>query len=635
METREVVERYDQHANSQDRASRLELFDADVVFEDQMVGRVVIDGDQARVFANISTVTAAGAGIEVRSANDFRVTDGKITYFANVHDTAPFPMRVWKLKQIDAACDRFEAAWRSGEQPDLGAFLASIPEPARARLFSELLPLDLEFRHKRGEQPDAAEYRDRFPEHLTAIEAVFGFDETPATACQRGRGDRTLSVSHVTEIDRERTRDELFPALRAALGAAGYEILGELGQGGMGIVYLARRLMLNRLCAVKMIRGGAEAGPQALHRFFTEAEAVARLRHPNIVQLYHIGRASGLPFVELEYLAGGSLDRTMDGTPWAAAKAAGLVEVLSRAIAEAHRRGIIHRDLKPANILLDPDGRPKVADFGLAKILDSDDGLTATQAVLGSPRYMAPEQAEGQTHLIGPWTDVYALGAILYELLTGRPPFEAATALETLALVKETDPVPLSRFQLGLPRDLETICLTCLEKNPAERYATAEALADDLSRYLSHEPIRARPASAWERARKWARRRPTLAVSLALNAAAILFLLGGALYFGARLRAAVQKAQEAERMATASSREARERRDLALKALDRLVSDVPEELGETPATRPLRRSLLETAIPVLDAIARDTEASAPDLRLSVAHQKPTRREGLTSESGKN
>jgi hypothetical protein len=479
------------------------------------------------------------------------------------------PLR--NLKQIDAACDRFEAAWRSGERPDLGAFLAAIPEPARARLFSELLPLDLESRHQRGERPDAADYRARFPEYLAAIEAVFGFDETRATTGPRSGGKRTLSASLVTAIDQARTRVGLHPALRAALGAAGYEILGELGRGGMGIVYLARRLGLNRLCAVKMIRDGADARPEALRRFFTEAEAVARLRHPSIVQIYHIGHAGGLPFVELEYLAGGSLDRTMDGTPWEAAKAAGLVEVVARTIAEAHRRGIVHRDLKPANILLDHDGRPKLGDFGLAKILDSDDALTATHMVLGSPRYMAPEQAEGSTRLIGRSTDVYALGAILYELLTGRPPFEAASVLATLALIQQTDPVPPSQFRPGLPRDLETICLKCLEKVPAERYATAEALADDLRRYLSHEPIRARPAPAWERAGKWARRRPTLAASLALNAAAILLLLGGALYFSTYLRAAARRAQEAERMAAAYSHAAQERRDPALKALDPLI----------------------------------------------------------------
>ena len=222
-----------------------------------------------------------------------------------------------------------------------------------------------------------------------------------------------------------------------------------------------------------MILAGPHAGSVAAARFRAEAEAVARLQHPGIVQVYHVGEAGGLPFLELEYVSGGSLDRALDGTPWPPAAAARLVEALARAIALAHRKNVVHRDLKPANILLDHDGSPKIADFGLAKSLDWDAGLTKTNAVLGSPSFMAPEQAEAHADEVGPATDVYALGAILYVLLAGRPPFKAATALETLSQVKAAEPVPPSRFQLGLPRDIETICLKCLEKAPGRRYGTA------------------------------------------------------------------------------------------------------------------------------------------------------------------
>ena len=240
---------------------------------------------------------------------------------------------------------------------------------------------------------------------------------------------------------------------------AGYEIEDELGRGGMGVVYKARHIRLNRTCALKMILAGLHAGPEVVARFVTEAEAIARLEHPSIVRIHHIGDADGLPFLELEYVSGGSLDQQLDGTPWTAKRAARHAEQVATAIAEAHRRGIVHRDLKPSNVLLAADGTPKVGDFGLAKILDSQSALTRSESVMGSPSYMAPEQAQGQAKQAGTAVDVYAVGAILYELLTGRPPFRGTTVLETLEQVKTTEPVPPSRLVPGVPRDIETICL--------------------------------------------------------------------------------------------------------------------------------------------------------------------------------
>ena len=306
----------------------------------------------------------------------------------------------------------------------------------------------------------------------------------------------------------------------------GYEILEELGRGGMGIVYKARQLQLNRLVALKMILAGEYAGTDAVERFMAEAEIVARLQHPSIVRIHAIGDCEGRPYVDLEYIEGGSLAARLDGKPWPPRDAAELVEILASAMAEAHRMGIVHRDLKPANILFADDGTPKITDFGLAKSIENDADLTRTHSILGSPNYMAPEQADGHARDVGPAADVYALGANLYELLTGRPPFVGPTILATLDLVKNVEPVPPRYLQPDVASDLETICLKCLRKEPQQRYESAEALARDLGRYLDGEPILARPTPHWERAWKWVRRRPAIAALVIVSTLSILAAIG-------------------------------------------------------------------------------------------------------------
>jgi WD40 repeat protein/tetratricopeptide (TPR) repeat protein/tRNA A-37 threonylcarbamoyl transferase component Bud32 len=360
----------------------------------------------------------------------------------------------------------------------------------------------------------------------------------------------------------------------------GYDILDELGRGGMGVVYKARQSKLDRLVALKMILAGAHAGTEGRQRFRAEAEAVARLQHANIVQIHEIGEADGLPFFSLEYCAGGTLADRLRGRPLPPREAARLAETLARAVQVAHEAGIVHRDLKPANVLLTTDGTPKISDFGLAKRLDGPSGQTASGAVLGTPSYMAPEQAGGKGKEVGPAADVYALGAILYELLAGRPPFQASTALDTLLQVVSDEPAPPSRWQPRLPRDLETVCLKCLEKDPAKRYLTAAELAADLGRWQRGDAVLAQPPSLRYLLGKQVRRyRVPLAAAVVMLVAAVI----GAVAYVVQISAALERE-------TAAKREAQDREQDATAALDakqKALSDLEAERSR------LARSLCE------------------------------------------
>jgi len=305
----------------------------------------------------------------------------------------------------------------------------------------------------------------------------------------------------------------------------GYKILSELGRGGMGVVYKARQVKLNRIVALKMVLAGAHAGADQLARFFTEAEAVAQLQQPNIVQIHEVSEHDGLPYFSLEYVDGGSLAEKIGGQPQPVEEAARMVELLARAMAYAHHHSIIHRDLKPANVLLTAEGEPKITDFGLAKRLESDSSQTRSGTLMGTPNYMAPEQARGDVKEVGPLADVYALGIILYEMLTGRTPFLGTSILDTLQQVRNHEPVPPSRLQPKVPRDLETICLKCLQKEPAKRYGSSELLAEDLRRFRAGEPILARPVGRVERAWRWCKRNPRVAALS--TAVAILVMTTG------------------------------------------------------------------------------------------------------------
>lgn len=398
----------------------------------------------------------------------------------------------------------------------------------------------------------------------------------------------------------------------------GYDIIEELGRGAMGVVYKARQVGLNRLVALKVVRSGAHASEQQRSRFQIEAAALARLRHPHIVQIHEVGEHQGLPYFAMEFLPGGTLARQLRGQPLPPEEAARMVATLARAVQHAHEAGVVHRDLKPTNVLLGADGTARIADFGLAKHLDAAQGPTCTGTVLGTPSYMAPEQAAGRTHDIGPAADVYSLGAVLYELVTGRPPFKAANPTETIVQVLSEEPVPPSFLQARLPQPLEIICLKCLAKDPARRYASAGALADDLERFLSGEPIQAKPVSMPMRALLWARRRPAPAALLVLGVLMVLGVLIGLVWFA---RHEQQRRQEVVALGD-KAEDARQEAARALADAQRLTNQEIEARGlaETQlqaATRARRESLRKFAELCLERGRDLCESQPADIRLGM------------------
>jgi tRNA A-37 threonylcarbamoyl transferase component Bud32 len=466
------------------------------------------------------------------------------------------------VRQVELICTRFEQNWAHGQRPAIEEHLLEASNETRGVLLAELLRLDVTYRRRAGEVPQAAEYQQRLPEDALLVEAVLAVAlrgkpavagtvaaEEPGVEKLPSRPPETASPAPATPepdyvpetrlpeasatggapsgLPPRLPEPEYVPEMRlpdAAQGPSraglvevpGYEILSQLGKGGMGVVYKARHQQLKRVVALKMILHGEHASKQEHRRFLAEAEAVARLQHPHVVQIFDVGECAGLPYFALEYCDGGSLADNLDGTPWEVKRAARLVETLARAIHTAHTAGLVHRDLKPANVLMAADGTPKVTDFGLVKRLDQQ-GRTRTGAVMGTPSYMAPEQARGKKD-VGPAADVYALGAMLYELLVGRPPFRAANPLDTLQQVVHDEPVPVRRLQPKVPRNLGTICHKCLQKDPKKRYRSAAALAADLERFQAGESVQARPLGPFGRLQKSARRRPATALLVLLTA---------------------------------------------------------------------------------------------------------------------
>ncbi|HEY7314992.1 MAG TPA: serine/threonine-protein kinase [Gemmataceae bacterium] len=477
------------------------------------------------------------------------------------------------LELIDQICDRYEDACRKGERPRVEAFLGSMQEPVRSALLRELLRVLLHYlqadqrqRWQRGERVSVTRYLDqtpalrehaglvfelichevllreereeaprlgyylrRFPHHEEQLRRFFAArNALPLATMNVPSGRATLRPARLSIVaDPQITGPELPGQTSSSPHALpvvpGYEVLALLGRGAMGVVYKARQINAGRIVALKMVLAGGHASPEQLARFRAEGEAIARLQHPHVVQIFEVGIHQGLPFFSLEFCPAGSLDKKLAGTPLPPPNAADLIAKLARGVQAAHEAQVVHRDLKPANVLLAEDGTPKVGDFGLAKKLDEQGG-TGTGAIMGTPSYMAPEQASGKSKEVGPAADVYALGAILYECLTGRPPFKAATVWDTLAQVLSDEPVPPVQLNAQVPRDLETICLKCLCKEASQRYGSAVELADDLGRFRHGEPILARPVGSLERVGKWVKRNRWVS---GLAAAAVLALVSG------------------------------------------------------------------------------------------------------------
>jgi len=482
--------------------------------------------------------------------------------------------------------DSFARQWQAGPAPSLEEFLAETVDFERARLFRELLDVELHWRRERGEQPTPGEYIERFPIVADIVGEVFA---PHADTVDAGFDSLETAVSPADDNARRAPRERHQSQSSAPDRVGDYEILHEIARGGMGVVYKARQLSLNRMVALKMILAGQLASPDDLERFRMEAGSAGQLDHPGIVPIFEVGEHSGQPYFSMGLVEGESLAARIAEGPLAPRDAAKFVASITSAVAYAHDHGVIHRDLKPGNVLIDRHGTPKVTDFGLAKRVDADHHLTGTGDILGTPSYMPPEQAAGELEKIGPASDIYALGAILYCLLTARPPFQAARPLDTILQVIGQEPVSPGQLNPDVDKDLETICMKCLQKAPERRYADAPELRADLDRFLNHEPIRARRIGRAAKIWRWCRRKPLIAGLTCAVAVSVLAGLGFSTYF----------AVKAERRA----KQAEEGTAVALSTLETMITDVQVELRLIPAAREIRRKLLRSSLADLQRVS--------------------------------
>lgn len=475
---------------------------------------------------------------------------------------------------IDRLCDRFEAAWRNPTPPQLESFLADVDAEQVELLLPELLRVEIQVLGQADQPVDIESYHERFPDYVALVDKCFR-EITIATSLPGSQQNTVVTANKLSipNSDTHQTPEQGTMLGSDALKVSGaslvgkrfgdYELLAEIARGGMGVVYKARQQKLNRTVALKMILSGELASEEEVLRFQTEAESAASLSHPNIVNIHDVGVEAGHHFFSMDYIEGRNLGELILENPLPVRQAATYLLEIAQAIEYAHQQGILHRDLKPSNILIDHTGASHITDFGLAKQIQKGGQLTGTGQLLGTPAYMSPEQAAGEREQFGPTMDVYSLGAVLYELITGRPPFRAESTLELIIQVLELDPIAPQLMNPKIPRDLETICLKCLAKDPRRRYATAAELAADLDRWLHDRPIEARPVSSLERSWRWCRRRPAIATLSIAVAVAIMVGTYTSWRYAIQARHEASTARLAQKDATRSFEKAQEARDQA------------------------------------------------------------------------